>query len=278
MSITCSWQIGVDSEEWQARLQIVVRKRRVPATILPQAESLLRLTAHPLDRYVIGTEDDIVRSFEIGVRLARKWWEQGIGFPTIVLLTSAKAWEAKAQFSGLLPVSSVPKPLFDLIVYKELIDEPVPQAGFSFLSRFGHIDTCVRRLYYSSEQSSYGELLHRVASACRLQFSVWEPYYLLNESLVVIERHDVGGFITTAYHAMWREGLWRKPVGIVALAPEPLHEDLLSTRVEDRPIFLDVLTPEQLIEDGVVRVRRWRSDLETALRMFYARWVDHDFG
>lgn len=278
MRITCSWQIGVDSEEWRARLQTAVRKRRVPATVLPQAESLLRLTAHPLDKYVIDTEDDIVRSFEIGVHLARKWWEQGIGSPTIVLLTSANAWEAKAQFSGLMPVSSVPKSLFDMIVYKELLDEPVSQAGFSFLSRFGHIDTSVRHLYYSLEQSSYGDLLHRVASACRLQFSVWDPCCLIDESLVVIERHDVGGFITTAYNAIWREGLWHKPVGIVALAPEPLHKDLLSARVEDRPIFLDVLTPEQLIKDGVVRVRRWRSDLETSLRMFYARWGDREFG
>lgn len=278
MRITCSWQIGVDSEEWRARLQTAVRKRRVPATVLPRAESLLRLTPHPLDKYVIETEDDIVRSFEIGVHLARKWWEQGIGFPTIVLLTSANAWEAKAEFSGLMPVSSVPRPLFDIVMCKEFVDEPVPQIGFSLLSHFRYIDVSARNLYYSLEQSSYGDLLHRVASACRLEVSVWESHCLLDENLVVIERHDVGGVITTAYNAIWREGLWRKPVGIVALAPEPLHKDLLSARVEDRPIFLDVLTPEQLIEDGAVRVRRWRSDLETSLQMFYARWGDREFG
>ncbi|GIV17369.1 MAG: hypothetical protein KatS3mg022_2804 [Armatimonadota bacterium] len=276
MSIACSWYIGVDSEEWRARFLPVLRKRRVSATILPKAESLLTMAINPLQGYVIETADNVTRSLGIATCLFRKWWVEGFGFPTIALLTSREIWETKAQFSGLLPVSSTPVPLFALVVHKELVDQPFPQAGLSFLSRLKYIDVRVRDLYHICKRSSHSELLHQLASKCRLDFSVWEPKFLVDGSIVVIEGEDIGDFITTSYRAIWREGLWRKPLGLVALAPEPLHTDLLHAQIEERPLFMDVCSPEQLAVEGIARVRRWRSSVELALQEFYEQWQNVD--
>lgn len=273
MSLTCIWQFGIDSDEWRTRVQAAVRKFRVPATVWSRAESLLRLPANPLHRYVIET-DDIIRAFEIAVQIARKWWVQGIGHPIIGLVTSGEVME-KAGFGVFMPLGCNPSSLFELKIPKEYFDSPPPLDRFELFSRFTSIDTRVLQLYHLANGSVLSELLPRLAQGCGLQyFSVPSPYDPLvsDEHIIVIEQSQLGEFIMSGHEIVWRGGLWRKPLGLVAVADKSLHSDLLSVRLEGRPLFMDVCTVDQLAVEGTARVCRWRTDLETALRKFYALW------
>ncbi len=272
MKIVFSWHIGCDSEEWRARLTQYVRANHVPATLYPQAESLLLSAVNPLQMYLLETADDIGRAFEIGVGLARKWWEAGLGYPTIALLTAAATWELGAGFGGMLPVTPLARSLFEIVVYKERVDNPESAVEFAFMRRFNRRRIRVYDLYYSSESLAYSGLLQKAASRCRLNFASWEPHLVVDESVVVVERGDVGGYIASAYEFLWREGCWRKPLGLVALAEPHLHKDLLRAQRDGRPLYMDVCSPQQLEAEGFVRVRRWRSVLEGTLREFYTRW------
>jgi hypothetical protein len=274
MSILFSWCIGIDSEEWRTRLLQVVQASRVPATILPQANELQISPLHPLQHYLIETADDVMKTFQIGTQLARRWWENGWGSPTIGLLVSAQAWEAVGTGSGL-PVSSTNRSLFEVVVYKEFVDDPTLDAGFAFLSRFRRKRIRVYDLYHYSPSNHYPyqSLEGRWAHAHGLDFEIWKPYSTVDESVIVLEGHDPGSLITSAYHFIWQEGLWRKPTGLVALAPVAWHAELRRAQVEDRPLFLDVCAPDELRAEGVARVQRWRAQLQSALEAFYAEWA-----